>query len=101
LPSDELSVTLSKLKKYVEEQGGYDLYEESGEVILTFVPSFPEALEKSDGASPRVVMHGRVHEGKVTFEKIKVEEEREIRTKDLEDAKLAYGAWLGFIEENY
>ena len=99
--SEDLWVTLSKLKKYVEQQGGYDLYEEKGEIILTFVPSFPEALEKSDGTSPRIVMHGKIEQGKVVFSKIVAEEEKDVITKDLEVAKLAYGAWLRFIEENF
>lgn len=99
--SANLSVTLSKLKKYVKEQGGYDLFELGNEVTLTFVPSFPEALEKSDGASPRIIMHGKVVGNAVVFEKIEVEEELGIREKELEDAKIAYHAWLGFIEENY
>jgi hypothetical protein len=99
--SDDLSVTLSKLRKYVNDQGGYDLYEQGDEIILTFVPSFPEALEKSDGSSPRVVMHGRVQNGKVVFQRIQVEEEKQSWEKELDDAKLAYRAWLGFIEDNY
>ncbi len=99
--SPDLSVTLAKLKKYVKEQGGYDLYEDSDKVTLTFVPSFPEALEKSEGANPRIIMHGTIERSKVVFEKIQVEEEGMVRDKDLEDAKLAYHAWLGYIEENY
>jgi hypothetical protein len=98
---DDLSVTFAKLKHYAEEQGGYDLYENAGEIVLTFVPSFPEALEKSDGASPRIMMHGRLQANKVIFEKVLVEEEGSVTAKDIDVAKLAYGAWLRFIEENY
>jgi hypothetical protein len=98
-----LRVTFSKLKKYVEEQGGYDLHEEKGEVALSFIPTFPEAQEKGaeDSPPPRVIMHGRLEAGFLTFDVIEIEQDHKVRTKDLETAELAYGTWLEFIEQNY
>ncbi len=96
-----LSVTLSKLRKYVDEQGGYELIEDNGNISLTFVPSFPEALEKSEGQSPRIIMTGGLKDGIVEFEMVQVEEDDKTTSKDRDVAELAYGSWLEYIEENY
>ena len=99
----KLQVTFSKLKKYVDEQGGYDLEQEDDKVTLSFVPAFPEALEKGweDNPTPRVIMHGKLVEGLFIIDLVEVEEEHKLRTKDLETAEFTYRSWLQFIEENY
>jgi hypothetical protein len=96
-------VTYSKLKKYVEQQGGYDLEEERDRVTLSFAPAFPEALEKGceDNPPPRVIMQGNIVNGLLTFDSVEVEENHKLRTKDLETAEFTYRSWLEFIEENY
>jgi hypothetical protein len=97
-----LQVTYSKLRRYIEEQGGYDLYEVGLKVELSFVPSFPEALEKSAGEStPRVTMKGVVDSDRLTIFSITVEQDGTTREKDPETAELTYKSWLAFIEENY
>lgn len=99
----KLQVTFSKLKKYVDQQGGYDLDQKDNEVTLSFVPAFPEALDKGweDNPAPRVIMHGKLVKGLLTFDLVEVEEEHRLRTKDLETAEFTYRSWLQFIEENY
>ncbi|MHB8565902.1 MAG: hypothetical protein ACYC7D_14180 [Nitrososphaerales archaeon] len=99
----ELSVTLSKLKKYCKKDGSYDLDAKKGAVTLTFVPSFPEAQEKGDRDSPapRVTMIGRTMGKKVIFDKVEIEDISGVREKDIEEARLTYEGWLGFIEDNY
>ena len=99
----KFEVTYSKLKKYAEEQGGYDLEELDNELILSFVPAFPEALEKGwEGESPpRVIMHGRIIKDKITFELVQVEKDNELITKDLDLAEFTYRSWLHYIEDNY
>ncbi len=97
-----LKVNLSKLKKYVSEQGGYEITEDGEEFELSFVPSFPEALEKSySGIQPRVVMRGKLKRGDVTFVSIEIEDEKGTRKKDMNEAELTYRSWLDYIEENY
>jgi hypothetical protein len=97
-----LEVALSKLKKYASQQGGYELIEAGVDFELSFVPSFPEAMEKSySGVQPRVTMYGKIDRGRVYFEKVEVEDEKGTRLKDMEDAELAYRGWLEYIEENY
>jgi len=99
----ELQVTLGKLKRYCEGHGGYDLELHDNNIVLSFVPSFPEAQEKGDSAHPppRIIMSGMVEGGKVHFRKIEREDENGITEKDIEDAKIAYHGWLQFIEDNY
>lgn len=100
LPS--LRVTFSKLQKYIDEQGGYDLTLSDGSVVLSFVPSFPEALEK--GATdfpPRVVMRGALKGDYVTFSSFELEEDDVTKVKDPEEAELTYRSWIAFIEDNY
>ncbi|MGI0085507.1 MAG: hypothetical protein ACREBQ_10535, partial [Nitrososphaerales archaeon] len=84
-------MTYSKLQKYIYEQGGYDLSEVNGNVVLSFVPSFPEALEKGDNSpTPRVVMRGTLKDDFVTFSSFQVEEENVTKVKDPEVAELTY-----------
>jgi hypothetical protein len=99
----KLQVTFSKLKKYIEQQGGYDLEQKDDTVTLSFVPAFPEALEKGWEGSPppRVIMHGQLLKGLLTFNSVEVEEDHKLRAKDEETAEFTYRGWLQFIEENY
>jgi hypothetical protein len=97
-----LKVKRSKLKRYIKQQGGYDLSDIGGEVVLSFVPSFPEALEKGDSDSPpRVIMHGKQDGDLITFFRVQIEDEQGLHTKRIGDAELAYKSWLEFIEGNY
>ncbi len=96
-----LEVNYSKLKKYIEQQGGYDLSESEDSIVLSFMPSFPEALEKGETNNPpRVIMHGKLESGIVTFFLVQVENDDSIRSKDPEESELAYQSWLQFIEDN-
>ncbi|HZW58160.1 MAG TPA: hypothetical protein VFF30_17865 [Nitrososphaerales archaeon] len=98
------SVTFQKLKAYCDAHGGYDLWEDDdGTVVLSFVPSFPEAQDKGepDQAPPRVTMRGSLGGMKVTFTSVEVEDSLGIHQKQLEDAKVTYRGWLEYIEENY
>lgn len=100
----KLTVSFSKLKKYIEQQGGYDLESEGPDrIVLSFVPAFPEALEKGwqDNPPPKVVMHGALAEGTVTFDRIFVEQENNISEKDPDVAELTYRDWLRYIEDSY
>lgn len=99
----KLEVTFSKLKKYVNQQGGYDLEERAGDVTLSFVPAFPEALEKGweDSCPPRVIMHGTIQHDKIAFNRVQVEQDNHIRDKDMEIAEFTYRSWLQYIEDNY
>ena len=99
----KLQVTFSKLKKYIEQQGGYDLDQEHDNVTLTFVPAFPEALEKGwEGVPPpRVIMHGVLVNSLLIFDSVEIEEDHKLRTKDYETAEFTYKGWLQFIEDNY
>ncbi len=96
-------MTLSKLRKYVDQQGGYDLEERAGDITLSFVPAFPEALEKGweDSSPPRVIMHGTIRQDKIAFHKVQVEQDNQIRDKDMEIAEFTYRSWLQYIEDNY
>jgi hypothetical protein len=96
-------VTLSKLQKYVEQQGGYDLEERGGDVTLSFVPAFPEALEKGweDNPPPRVIMHGTIRQDKIAFNKVEIEQDNHIVEKEMEIAEFTYRSWLQYIEDNY
>jgi hypothetical protein len=99
----DLSVTLEKLRKYCKANGGYDLDVGAAEVTLTFAPNFPEAEEKRDPdeSVPRITMKGRIKGGRVYFEKVEIESSTGVTEKNLEDARLTYEGWLGFIEDNY
>ncbi len=98
-----LRVTFSKLKKYVEQQGGFDLDQKGKKVTLSFVPAFPEALEKGSEGNPppRVIMHGQILNGLLTFNSVEIEEDHKLRRKDLDTAEFTYRGWLQFIEDNY
>ncbi|MHB1908404.1 MAG: hypothetical protein ACYCQJ_05980 [Nitrososphaerales archaeon] len=100
---EKLTVNFSKLKRYIDQQGGYDLEQDSNKITLSFVPAFPEALEKSwdDKPAPRVIMHGKISGSSVLFDSVQIEEDGILRPKDLEVAELTYRSWLQFIEDNY
>jgi hypothetical protein len=98
-----LQVTLSKLKRYTEQQGGFDLQESGNDIILSFVPAFPEALEKAwtDNPAPRVTMYGKITEDTVAFNLVEMEIGNSRLTKDPEVAEFTYRSWLQYIEDNY
>lgn len=97
----KLRVTLEKLEKYAKNQGGYDIFIEDDRVTLSFVPVFPEVLEKGDTAPPRVVMTGNLSEGKVDFQKVEVEDGSSSIERSLEESEMIYKSWLDYIEDNY
>jgi hypothetical protein len=97
----KLKVSLDKLEKYAANQGGYDIYIDGDNITLSFVPVFPEVLEKGDTAPPRVVMSGKLSEGKVIFEKVEVENPAGSFERSLEEAEMIYQSWLQYIEDHY
>ena len=99
----KMKVSLPKLEKYARDHGSYELTR-SGEkqILLSFVPTFPEAVEKSDTSPPRVIMTGLITNGNVEFTKVEIENsEGETRERSMEEAELVYSSWLEYIEENY
>jgi hypothetical protein len=96
-----LAVTLSKLKKYCEENGSFDLFIQDSRVLLSFVPTFPEAGEKGISFPPKVTMTGSVSSEKVQFHHVEIEDKSGQRIRDQDEAELVYSTWLDFIEENY
>ncbi len=96
-----LSVTYSKLEKYCKEQGSYDLFKDGDRILLTFVPTFPEAVEKGDSIPPKITMIGKLSGEKVHFTRVEVDDSSGKRTRDQEESKLVYQSWLDFIENNY
>ena len=100
----EMLVSLAKLQKYCAAHGGYDLDRQGNNLVLSFVPSFPEAQEKGDPdhPPPRVIMSGEVEQSNVVhFLKVEIEDDYGITEKNFEDAKMTYESWLRFIEDNY
>ncbi len=97
----KLRVSLDKLERYAKNQGGYEIFIDHDMVTLSFVPVFPEVLEKGDSAPPRVVMTGRVTSGKVDFQKVEIEEGSTSVERSPEESEMVYKSWLDYIEENY
>ena len=97
----KLTVSLDKLERYAANQGGYDIFVERNVVILSFVPVFPEVLEKGDESPPRVVMTGELSKGKVEFQKVVIEDGNNTFQRSPEESEMVYKSWLDFIEENY
>jgi hypothetical protein len=102
-----LIVSFEKLGKYANSHGGFELLREEDKsgnnetIILSFVPSFPEALEKGDSTPPRVIMTGNVQGDKVEFNRVQIEDSLGLRDRDIEESELVYKSWLEYIEENY
>lgn len=96
-----LVVTYSKLLRYCELNGGYDLERVGSDVSLSFVPNFPEALEKADSIVPRVHMSGTANNDKVEFTAFEMEDSNGIRTRNVDDAEIVYKGWLSYIEDNF
>jgi hypothetical protein len=96
-----LRVTLEKLERYAQNQGGYELYLDGDTLTLSFVPVFPEVLEKGDSSPPRVVMTGKIREGRVDFHKVEIDEGSSSSERDPEESEMIYKSWLDYIEENY
>jgi hypothetical protein len=97
----KLQVTLEKLERYAKNQGGYDIYVLDDKVMLSFVPVFPEVLAKGDTSPPRVVMTGRLSNGRIDFEKVEVEDGANSQERSPEESEMVYKSWLDYIEENY
>jgi hypothetical protein len=97
----KLKVSLDKLERYAANQGGYDIFIERNSVTLSFVPVFPEVLEKGDESPPRVVMTGKLSDGNVEFQKVEIEDGNKSFERSLEESEMVYKSWLDFIEENY
>ena len=70
-------------------------------VTLTFVPNFPEAIEKSDAQPPKVTMIGNIVGEKVIFDRVEMEDSQGFRVKGKVESDVAYGSWIAFIEESY
>jgi hypothetical protein len=97
----KLNVTLEKLERYAKNQGGYDIYIHDNNVTLSFVPVFPEVLEKGDTSPPRVVMTGTLRDGKIDFYLVEVEDGSVSKERSLEESEMIYQSWLDYIEENF
>jgi hypothetical protein len=100
-PLSGLEVTLEKLERYAKNQGGYEIYVNGSNVVLSFVPVFPEILEKGDAPPPRVVMSGILHNGRVDFQKVEIENGSQTTERTFEESVMVYKSWLDYIEENY
>jgi len=96
-----LAVTLSKLEKYCKENGSFDLSIKDSLVLLSFVPTSPEAVEKGDSFTPRLTMTGTLAGDIVQFNRVEIEDGSGQQTRDQDEAELVYSTWLDFIEENY
>jgi hypothetical protein len=96
-----LRVSLDKLERYAKNQGGYDIFLDGENVTVSFVPVFPEVLEKGDTSPPRVVMTGKISGGIIDFQKVEVEDSITARERTLEESEMVYKSWLDYIEENY
>lgn len=96
-----LKVTLEKLERYAKNQGGYEIYIDGDDITLSFVPVFPEALDKGDSPAPRVVMTGKISEGVVNFQKVEIEDGSNSVERTPEESEMVYKSWLEWIEENY
>jgi hypothetical protein len=96
-----LKVSLSKFRKYCDEQGGYDIIFGDGTVVVSFVPNFPEAIEKTNSIIPKVTLMGRTEGNDVIFERAETEDSEGRKIRNPEELELVYGGWLSFIEENY
>jgi hypothetical protein len=86
---------------YCEENGSYDLSVKEGTVVLSFAPTFPEAVEKGISILPNVRMTGTLAGDKVEFHLVEIEDQSGQRVRDQKEAELVYRPWLDFIEENY
>ncbi len=69
--------------------------------MLSFVPTFPEAVEKSESNPPKVTMTGSLAGDKVQFYRVEIEDASGQRIRDQNEAELVYKSWLDFIEEKY
>jgi hypothetical protein len=96
-----LRVTLEKLQRYSQNQGGYEIFLQDDDIVLSFVPVFPEAVSKSDSPAPRVVMTGKVTDGRAEFYKVEIDLPEGTREREISEAELVYKNWLDYIEDNY
>lgn len=97
-----LKVSYHKLEKYTKEHGSYELSSDGTDVVLVFVPTHQEVLEKGDSDSPpRVILRGRISNGIVEFQRVEIEDQNGTHEKDMRDAEMTYSSWLDYVEENY
>ena len=96
-----LMVSYSKLVRYCEMNDGYDLETEGASVSLSFIPNFPEAMEKTDSDLPRIHMSGTAIDGRVEFTAFETEDSNGIRFRNKEEAEIVYKGWLEYIEDNF
>ena len=78
----ELDVTFSKLERFCKENGSFDLTVQNKTVLLSFAPTFPEAVEKGDSFPPKVMMTGSLVGDKVEFYRIEIEDESGQRIRE-------------------
>ncbi|MHB1867725.1 MAG: hypothetical protein ACYCPP_02120 [Nitrososphaerales archaeon] len=74
---------------------------QNDQIVLTFVPTFPEAVEKGDSVTPKITMIGSLSGDKVEFTQVEVDDSSGLHLRDQEEAELVYQSWLDYIEENY
>lgn len=96
-----MKVTTSKLQKYCQESGGYDLAISGNFVTLSFAPTFPEATAKGDSNPSRVRMFGKITGNVIEFSSVEMEDDSGRRIRDENESAEVYSPWLDFIEENY
>ena len=96
-----LSITYSKLARFCEHNGGYDLHRSGSAVSLSFTPNFPEAIEKGESVLPRVHMSGIMKKARVQFTHFEMEDAKGTRARKVEEAEMVYKGWLDYIEENF
>ena len=97
----KLRVKLDKLQRYSKNQGGYEIFLQGDNIVLSFVPVFPEAVSKSDMPAPRVVMSGKVSKGRAEFYKVEMDLPEGTKEREISEAELVYKNWLDYIEDNY
>lgn len=94
-------VSYSKLVRYCELSGSYDLYRDGSTVSLSFTPTLPEAIGKSELDPPRVRISGTIKNDIVELTLFELEDAKGSRTKNLQEAEAVYKDWLDYIEENF
>ena len=97
----KLKVTLDKLQRYSKNQGGYEIFLQGDDIVLSFVPVFPEAVSKSDAPPPRIVMTGKVSHGRAEFYKVEIDLPEGTKEREISEAELVYKNWLEYIEDNF
>jgi hypothetical protein len=90
----EVTVSLEKLRAYVEEAPGYVLEEtEKSEVIVIFQPHTEEAMAHMYGQSVMRIV-GRVEGDRVLIHRLELEDDRGVNELDPESLE----AWVWEVE---